>query len=190
MVDQTIATPLGFIRDLKIFVHGISYMITFTVINSNVLDYNYSMLLGCPWLKDAKVSHDWGTNIVTIQITNIVKTIHVNKKLSVQTKRLQVLICYDCHFRISNDEKDVMFVTELNMFPIGTIVVPTHIKHVPKLVCILDIVMVELVLKQHVKLIDVLAMKLTIQPNTIKQHLFETFFHLEVGEVLLDDAPI
>jgi hypothetical protein len=33
------------------------------------------------------VSHDWGTNIVTIQGTSIVRTIHVMKKLGVQTKR-------------------------------------------------------------------------------------------------------
>jgi len=58
MLDQTIAKPLGLIRDLKIFVHEIPYTVTFTVINSNVLDYSYSMLLGRPWLRDAKVSHN------------------------------------------------------------------------------------------------------------------------------------
>jgi hypothetical protein len=87
MENQTIAKPLGLIRVLKIFVHGIPYTVTFNVINNNVLDFSYSMLLGCPWLRDAKVSHDWGTNIVTIQGTSIVRTIHVMKKLGVQTKR-------------------------------------------------------------------------------------------------------
>jgi hypothetical protein len=66
MVDQIIDKPLGLIKDLKIFVHGIPYMVTFIVINSNVLDSNYSMLPGHPWLRNAKVSHDWGTNIVTV----------------------------------------------------------------------------------------------------------------------------
>jgi hypothetical protein len=56
MANQTIAKPLGLIRDLKIFVHGILCMVTFFVINNNVIDINYSMLLGCPWLKDANVS--------------------------------------------------------------------------------------------------------------------------------------
>jgi hypothetical protein len=37
MVDQTIAKPLGFIRDLKIFIHGIPYIITFTIINGRHL---------------------------------------------------------------------------------------------------------------------------------------------------------
>jgi hypothetical protein len=58
MVDQTIAKPLGLIKDLKIFVHGIMYVVTFIVIQSCVLDSNYSMLLGHPWLKDVKMFHD------------------------------------------------------------------------------------------------------------------------------------
>jgi hypothetical protein len=66
MAYQIIAKPLGLIRDLKIFVHGIPYMITFTIINNNVLDSNYLMLLGRPWLRDAKVSHNWRTNIIPI----------------------------------------------------------------------------------------------------------------------------
>jgi hypothetical protein len=32
MVDQTIAKPLGLIKDLTIFVHGIPYVVTFIVI--------------------------------------------------------------------------------------------------------------------------------------------------------------
>jgi hypothetical protein len=66
MADQTIAKPFGLIGDLKIFVHGIPYMVTFIVINNIVLDSSYSMLLRRPWLRNAKVSHNWGTNIVTI----------------------------------------------------------------------------------------------------------------------------
>jgi hypothetical protein len=58
MADQTIAKALGLIKDLKILVHGILYIVTFIVIQINVLDSRYSMLLDCPWLKDAKVFHD------------------------------------------------------------------------------------------------------------------------------------
>ncbi len=35
MANHTIAKPLNFIRDLKIFFHGIPYIVTFTVINNN-----------------------------------------------------------------------------------------------------------------------------------------------------------
>ncbi len=58
MGDQTIAKPLGLITDLKNFIHEIPYAITFIVIESNVLNSNYFMLLGHPWLRDAKMSHD------------------------------------------------------------------------------------------------------------------------------------
>jgi hypothetical protein len=56
MVNQTSAKPLGLIKNLNFFVHGIPYAVTFTMIQSSVLDSNYSMLLSHPWLKDAKVS--------------------------------------------------------------------------------------------------------------------------------------
>jgi hypothetical protein len=46
MANQTIAKPLGLIKDLKIFIHNIPYIITFIVINNNVLNSSYSMLLG------------------------------------------------------------------------------------------------------------------------------------------------
>jgi hypothetical protein len=69
MAYQTIAKPFGLIRDLKIFVHRIPYALTFTVISNNVLDSSYSMLLGRPWLKYAKVSHDSETNTIIIRVS-------------------------------------------------------------------------------------------------------------------------
>jgi hypothetical protein len=87
MANQTITKPLGLIKDLKILVHGIPYVTTFIIIQSSVLDSNYSMLLGHPWLRDAKVSHDWGKNIITIKTINAIKIIHVVKKLGAPTKR-------------------------------------------------------------------------------------------------------
>jgi hypothetical protein len=173
--DQIIAKPLGLIRDLKIFVHGILYIVTFIIINNKVLDYSYSMLARHAWLRDAKISHNWGTNIVTIQRTNTIKTIHVTKKLGVQTKRLEVSVYYDFHLRISNDEKDVMFATKLYLFSVGPITIPTNTKLVPKHAYIPNIVIIELVPKQYVKPIGVLVVKLIIPPNIVKQHLLETF---------------
>jgi hypothetical protein len=132
MVDKIIAKPFSLIRDLKIFVHGILYNITFIVIEINVLDFSYSMLLRHPWVKDAKVSHDWGTTIITIYRTCIIRTIPIIKKLGVQTKRLKVLVCYEFHFGISNEEEDVIFTTKLDLFSIGIIAIFTNIKLFPK----------------------------------------------------------
>ncbi len=75
MVYQTTTKPVGLIRDLKIYVHGIHYITTFTILQNNVVDSSYSMLLGRPWLRDVKVAHDWGSNIVTIQRNGTIRTI-------------------------------------------------------------------------------------------------------------------
>ncbi len=72
MVDQTTTKLMGLIRDLKIYVHGIPYITTFTILQNSVVDSSYSMLLGRPWLRDVKVAHDYGNNIVTIQGNGIV----------------------------------------------------------------------------------------------------------------------
>jgi hypothetical protein len=50
--------PLKIIKKLKIHIHGIPYVATFIVLQNIVVDSNYSMLLGRPWLRDAKATHD------------------------------------------------------------------------------------------------------------------------------------
>ncbi len=44
MANQTTAKPLSLIKDLEIFDHGIPYIVTFIVINNNVMNCSYSML--------------------------------------------------------------------------------------------------------------------------------------------------
>jgi hypothetical protein len=53
---QTTTKLVVLIRDLKIYVHGIPYIIMFIVLHNSVVDSSYSMLLGKPWLKDAKMN--------------------------------------------------------------------------------------------------------------------------------------
>jgi hypothetical protein len=48
MADQSMTKPLGVIKNLKIQIHGIPYVATFIVLQNNVVDSNYSMLLGKP----------------------------------------------------------------------------------------------------------------------------------------------
>jgi hypothetical protein len=44
MEDQTINKLVGFIKDLKIHIHGIPYIAMFAIMKNNVLDSIYSML--------------------------------------------------------------------------------------------------------------------------------------------------
>jgi hypothetical protein len=54
MANQTTIETMGLIIDIKIYVHGIHYIIMFTLLQNNVVDFSYSMLLGKPCLRDAK----------------------------------------------------------------------------------------------------------------------------------------
>ncbi len=46
MTYQTTTKPMGLICDLKIYVHSIPYITMFIVLQNNVLNINYFMLLG------------------------------------------------------------------------------------------------------------------------------------------------
>ncbi len=46
MADQTTTKPMGLIRALKIYVHGIPYITTFTILHNSVVDSSYSMCVG------------------------------------------------------------------------------------------------------------------------------------------------
>jgi hypothetical protein len=146
------------------------------------------MLLGCPWLRDAKVSHDWGTTIVTVQGTCTIRTILVTKKLGVQTKRPKVSTCYDFHLGILDEKKDVMFATKLDLFSIGTITILTHTKSICKSAYIPNLSIAKQVPKP-IEPICVLVVNLPIPLDIVKQHLLETFFHLELGEMIIDHLP-
>jgi len=75
MVGQNMTRPLGIIRNLKIQIHNIPYIATFIILKNNVVDFNYSMLLRKPWLKNAKVTHDWDNNVIDVQGNGTIKTI-------------------------------------------------------------------------------------------------------------------
>jgi len=55
---------------------------------------SYALLLSKPWLKDTKVSHDWGTNFIIIESNGIVITIIVIDKLNKTTRKPKMLLCY------------------------------------------------------------------------------------------------
>jgi len=78
---------------MKIYVHGIPYIIAFIILQNNVVDSSYSMLLGRPWLRDVKMAHDWGSNIVTIQGNGTIRTIIVTKHLGSEIRKPEGLLC-------------------------------------------------------------------------------------------------
>jgi len=66
MATQTTTKLIGLIRNLKMYVHGIPYITTFTILQNIVVNLNHVMLFSKPWLKDAKVARVWGNNMIKI----------------------------------------------------------------------------------------------------------------------------
>ncbi len=95
-----------------------------------MVDSNYSMLLGRPWLRDAKVAHDWGINIISIQKNGIVKSIIVTKHFEGEGRKLKVLLCYDYQNNVTDEEEDIIFVIEPKLFSIGIISLHETIQYV------------------------------------------------------------
>jgi hypothetical protein len=122
MADQTITKLVKFIKDLKIHIHGISYIATFMIMKNNVLDSTYSMLLGQPWLHNAHVTHDWGNNLITIEGNGTMQTITITKHLDNNTKCLEVLLCYDLMEGITYKEEEIFLVVKPNVFMLRTII--------------------------------------------------------------------
>jgi hypothetical protein len=52
-----------------------------------------------------------------------VKKILINKKLGAKTKRPQLFVCYDLLERLTNEEENLIFEIELEVFSIGTITI-------------------------------------------------------------------
>ncbi len=115
-----------------------------------MLNFSYFMLLGRPWLRNVKMSHDWGNNTITIQGASTFKTI-----LGAPTKCPKILVCYDFHYGICDKKEDLMFAIKPRLFSIGTIVVPTSIwsNQLAKLITSSYLNLVEHVIK-HVELVS------------------------------------
>jgi hypothetical protein len=124
MVDFSFIKPLGIVPNIKIRIHGIPYITTFIVMNKKVVDPTYSMLLGRPWLWDAKVVHDWGTNMVTIEGNGTIKTIFISKYLNGNIRRPHMVVNYNFIKGVTNEEQKIMFFLKLNLFSIGMITLP------------------------------------------------------------------
>jgi hypothetical protein len=86
--------------------------------------------------------------------------------------------------------QDVMFVIKLDLFSIGTIIIPIHIELVSKLAHIPNLSISKSIPKQPIERVCVLIINLVIPLDTIKQHLPKTFFHPKVGEIIIDETLV
>jgi hypothetical protein len=72
-------------------------------------------------LHNARVTHDWINNLITIEGNGMVQTIIINKHLDNNTKHLKVLLCYALMEGVTNDEEKIFLTTKLDLFMLRTI---------------------------------------------------------------------
>ena len=121
MANGTIAKPTGLLRDVKIHIHGIPYIVTLTVFDCQTIKSDYSMLLGRPWLKNAKVIHDWANDQVQIMGNGTVKTVKINHQLGYEAVTPHALVCYNFAEGITDDEETIFLAADPTLQPVGTI---------------------------------------------------------------------
>ncbi len=61
--------------------------------------------------------------MIIIQGNGIVKTISISKKLGVETRSFQILVCYDLLEGLTDEEEDLIFEIEPKLLSIGTITI-------------------------------------------------------------------
>ena len=121
MANETIAKPTGLLRDVKIHIYCIPYIVTLTVIDCQTIKSDYSVLLGRPWLRNAKVIHDWANDQVQIMGNGTVKIVKINRQLGYEAVTPHALVCYNFAEGITNDEETILLAADPTLQPVGTI---------------------------------------------------------------------
>lgn len=84
MADQRVAQPTGIVRNVPMRVGELDYRITLVILKIERSKRPYQVLLGRPWLKEAKAKHDWESNELTIQQGKRCVTLGLDHKLPVR----------------------------------------------------------------------------------------------------------
>ena len=66
MADQSRVKPMGILPSVLTIIAGIEYKIDYIVFKLNSSSFSYPILLGRPWLYQAKAKNDWGRGTLTI----------------------------------------------------------------------------------------------------------------------------
>jgi len=123
MADGTLVQPVGLLRNIKIHIHGIAYTIILTVISCQDVKSAYTLLLGRPWLRDARVIHDWSNDQIQIMGDGTIRTIPVNRELGLEATTPETLVCYNYVEGLSDNEESILLAAEEFLHPIGTIAI-------------------------------------------------------------------
>ena len=110
MADQRKVMPLGIIKNLKITIGGLTFKITVTVMKMENQENCYSMLLGRPWLKQARAKHDWGKSQLVLYQKGIDVCIGTNRRPKLPDSSRPINIeGFDWELGLTDEEEEVVY---------------------------------------------------------------------------------
>jgi hypothetical protein len=137
--------------------------------------------------------------VIIIQGNGIIKTISLNKKLGVETRRPQILVCYDLVEGLTYEEEALSFETKLKLFSIGTNTI------LDETISLLSIGVLEITINIKSKLKQGTSNQRAtkVVPSTIKPEDFyvkqeisledkvypETYYHHTQDDIEVDETP-
>jgi hypothetical protein len=85
------------------------------------LQKTYFMLLGRPCLKQAKVYHEWGNNVLTIVMKDKIVTLSTSTKFFILISKCNLDDSYDWEHGLTNKNEKCHYQTIPNLWPIGKV---------------------------------------------------------------------
>ena len=67
MADQRRFQPVGLLKGVVIDVAGLTFSVALVVLSIAEAADDYSIILGRPWLRQARVKHNWDSNQLTVR---------------------------------------------------------------------------------------------------------------------------
>ena len=127
MADSSLVQPTGLLHDVTISIHGISYTIILTVISCKDVNSAYTLLLGRPWLRAARVIHNWANDHIQIMGNGKMHTIHINRQVGFEATSQAALVCYNHVEDITKGGESILGKAEEFVHPSTTVSeLPNH----------------------------------------------------------------
>ena len=121
MVDNRTVVPKGLIRHAKVKVGGMDYLVNLVVITMQTpTQDSYQVLLGRPWLRDAKVKHDWNRDIISLKKGKKKVYIEFGQNKTTKIARLTPLHAetYNMAKGLEEDEEEYLLQQNPNLVPL------------------------------------------------------------------------
>lgn len=92
MADHHEVTPLGIASNVVAIIQGSPFSLDFVVLDVPTAPNSYTLLIGHPWLCQARALHDWGSDKLWIASSNGHHELHIDTGTDATSKNANVVV--------------------------------------------------------------------------------------------------